>query len=94
MTQIATTLPDVLVGPLLRRLSPSRLILWLVATRPPTMQLVLNPEQEEQQTHALDNAHQCVAIGSACLYSLYRPFAAHRAAHRPPHCLRPAGTKH
>ena len=63
MTQIATTLPDVLVGPLLRRLSPSRLILWLVATRPLTMQLVLNPEQEEQQTHALDNAHQRVAIG-------------------------------
>ncbi|HBQ08041.1 MAG TPA: hypothetical protein DHW46_07255, partial [Halomonas sp.] len=63
MTQIATTLPDVLVGPLLRRLSPSRLILWLVATRPLTMLLVLNPEQEEQQTHALDNAHQRVAIG-------------------------------
>jgi signal transduction histidine kinase len=31
---------------------------------------------------------------SACLYSLYRPFATHRAAHRHPHCLRPAGTKH
>lgn len=69
MTQIAKTLPDVLVGPMLRRLSPSRLILWLVATRPLTMQLVLYPEQERQQTHALDNAHQCLAIGQhAYLY--------------------------
>ena len=63
MTRIATTLPDVLVGPLLRRLSPSRLVLWLVATRPLTMQLVLNSGQDAQQTYALDNAHQCVAIG-------------------------------
>lgn len=63
MTQIAKTLPDVLVGPLLRRLSPSRLVLWLVATRPLTMQLVLHPEQMEVQTHPLDKSHQCVAIG-------------------------------
>ncbi|HBS83134.1 alkaline phosphatase D family protein [Vreelandella alkaliphila] len=63
MTQIAKTLPDVLVGPLLRRLSPSRLVLWLVATRPLTMQLVLYPEQVGVQTHPLDKSHQCVAIG-------------------------------
>ncbi|WP_404472768.1 alkaline phosphatase D family protein [Vreelandella venusta] len=69
MTHIAKTLPDVLVGPLLRRLSPSRLTLWLVATRPLTMQLVLYPKQENQQAHALDNAHQCLAIGQhAYLY--------------------------
>ncbi|MDX1714996.1 MAG: alkaline phosphatase family protein, partial [Halomonas venusta] len=63
MTQIAKTLPDVLVGPLLRRLSPSRLVLWLVASRPLTMQLVLCPEQKGAQTHSLDKSHQCLAIG-------------------------------
>lgn len=69
MTQTAKTLPDVLVGPLLRRLSPTRLVLWLVASRPLTMQLVLYPEQTDAQTHPLDGSHQCVAIGQhAYLY--------------------------
>ncbi|TFH85102.1 alkaline phosphatase family protein [Billgrantia azerbaijanica] len=37
-------LPDVLVGPLLRRLAPDRLVLWLVGTRPLALTLMLRPE--------------------------------------------------
>ena len=36
-----TPLPPVLVGPLLRRLEPSRLVLWLVGTRPLSLTLRL-----------------------------------------------------
>ncbi|MBB3189662.1 alkaline phosphatase family protein [Halomonas cerina] len=36
-------LPDVLAGPLLRRLSPDRLVLWLVGSRPLALSLMLHP---------------------------------------------------
>ncbi|RTR02932.1 alkaline phosphatase family protein [Halomonas nitroreducens] len=38
------SLPDVLAGPLLRRLSPERLRIWLVASRPLALKLFLHPE--------------------------------------------------
>ncbi|QTP54135.1 alkaline phosphatase family protein [Billgrantia sulfidoxydans] len=44
MTDDAPPLPDVLAGPLLRRLSAERLVLWLVATRPLELTLMLHPE--------------------------------------------------
>ncbi|ATJ83670.1 alkaline phosphatase family protein [Halomonas beimenensis] len=37
-------LPDVLAGPLLRRLSPERLLIWLVGSRPLEGRLLLHPE--------------------------------------------------
>ncbi|WP_346795972.1 alkaline phosphatase family protein [Halomonas sp. Bachu 37] len=37
------SLPDVLAGPLLRRLSPERLLLWLVGSRPLELNLKLRP---------------------------------------------------
>ena len=39
-------LPDVLAGPLLRRLAPDRLVLWLAATRPLELILALTPTGE------------------------------------------------
>jgi hypothetical protein len=37
------SLPDVLVGPILRRLSPGRLLLWLVGSHPLELGLMLHP---------------------------------------------------
>ncbi len=72
MIDVTETLPDVLVGPLLRRLSPSRLVMWLVATRPLALQLVLFPDTPDQQTYPLSRQdHQCVVIGErAYLYCI------------------------
>lgn len=56
-------LPDVLAGPLLRRLEPGRLVLWLVASRELSLQLWLQPEGEAQQTHALDEHCQQLPLG-------------------------------
>jgi hypothetical protein len=43
MTHAVPPLPDVLAGPLLRRLTPGRLVLWLVASRPLELTLMLHP---------------------------------------------------
>ncbi|MFG6665676.1 alkaline phosphatase D family protein [Halomonas sp. HNIBRBA4712] len=52
----ASALPEVLVGPLLRRLSTTRLSLWLLTTRPLEMALVLFPGQRVERALALDAA--------------------------------------
>ncbi|MGR2739712.1 alkaline phosphatase family protein [Billgrantia sp. Q4P2] len=44
MTDDAPPLPDVLAGPLLRRLTANRLVMWLVASRPLEFTLMLHPE--------------------------------------------------
>lgn len=56
-------LPAVLAGPLLRRLEPGRLVLWLVASRELSLQLWLQPEDQAQQTHALDEHCQQLPLG-------------------------------
>ncbi|CDM42734.1 isoleucyl-tRNA synthetase [Ectopseudomonas oleovorans] len=56
-------LPAVLAGPLLRRLEPGRLVLWLVASRELSLQLWLQPEGQAQQTHALDEHCQQLPLG-------------------------------
>ncbi|HDZ49262.1 hypothetical protein LCGC14_0185440 [marine sediment metagenome] len=56
-------LPDILVGPLLRRISTTRLVLWVVATRPLNMILVLRPGQREAQSIGLVHHQQCLALG-------------------------------
>ncbi|MDI5986849.1 alkaline phosphatase family protein [Halomonas sp. M4R5S39] len=43
MTHDTSTLPDVLAGPLLRRITPQRLVLWLVGTRRLDLRLMLHP---------------------------------------------------
>ncbi|BBI59148.1 hypothetical protein HSBAA_04540 [Vreelandella sulfidaeris] len=57
------TLPDILVGPLLRRISPTRLVFWMVATRRLNMALVLRPGQSEAESIDLVHHRQCIAIG-------------------------------
>ncbi len=37
-------LPDVLIGPLLRRLAPDRLVLWLMGSRPLALTLMVRPD--------------------------------------------------
>lgn len=57
-------LPPVLVGPLLRRLSPDRLIIWLVTSKPVVMTLWLKPEGHAAQVHTLGDEHcQTVPVG-------------------------------
>ncbi|MGO2243218.1 MAG: hypothetical protein ACTH5D_15815 [Halomonas sp.] len=64
------TLPDILVGPLLRRISTTRLVMWIVATRPLTMTLVLRPGQHDAESIGLAHHHQCVAIGKRAFIHL------------------------
>jgi hypothetical protein len=57
------TLPDILVGPILRRISTTRLVLWIIATRPLNMTLVLRPGQSDAESIGLAHRQQCIAIG-------------------------------
>lgn len=57
------TLPDIVAGPLLRRISTTRLVLWLVATRPLSMTLVLRPGHADSQSIGLAHHQQCIPIG-------------------------------
>ncbi len=50
------SLPDVLAGPLLRRLAPDRLLIWLVASRPLTLKLLLHPEGHGPRRLTLNDA--------------------------------------
>ncbi len=64
------TLPDVLVGPLLRRISPERLVLWVVVTRPLNLTLVLRPGQPEARSIELAPYQQRIAIGERAFICL------------------------
>ncbi len=55
---VPQSLPDVLAGPMLRRLLPERMTLWLVASRPLTLTLVLERDQARSMRLRLDDA-QC-----------------------------------
>ncbi|WP_018917608.1 alkaline phosphatase D family protein [Vreelandella zhanjiangensis] len=63
MTAVDNALPDVLVGPLLRRISPTRLVMWLVASRPLAMSLVLRPGDRDEQRFNVNGHHQRLPIG-------------------------------
>ncbi|WAJ37980.1 alkaline phosphatase family protein [Pseudomonas sp. GOM7] len=58
-----TLLPDVLAGPLLRRLETGRLVLWLVASRELPLQLCLQPEDEADRILKLDAHCQYLPLG-------------------------------
>ncbi|WP_227370231.1 alkaline phosphatase family protein [Halomonas sp. M20] len=61
---VSNPLPDVLAGPILRRVETRRLVLWLAATRPLTLRLVLHPDHLEPRSIALDKTLcRCVPIG-------------------------------
>ncbi|UYG00233.1 alkaline phosphatase D family protein [Halomonas sp. GD1P12] len=61
--RIEQALPDVLVGPLLRRLSPTRLTLWLVSSRPLEMTLILFPHQPRERTLDISAAQTRLPVG-------------------------------
>ena len=57
-------LPPVLAGPILRRLEPNRLVLWLVGSTPLSLTLLLEPAGETLRRVTLDgNCCRTVAIG-------------------------------
>lgn len=58
-----TPLPDVLAGPLLRRMEPGRLVLWLVASRALDLQLWLRADGEEPRTQSLEAHCQRLPLG-------------------------------
>ncbi|HBZ94735.1 alkaline phosphatase family protein [Pseudomonas sp. UBA7530] len=55
--------PDVLAGPLLRRMEPGRLVLWLVASRALDLQLWLQADGEQPRTLSLDAHCQRLPLG-------------------------------
>ncbi|AUG09869.1 alkaline phosphatase D family protein [Pseudomonas sp. S09G 359] len=58
------TLPAVIAGPVLRRLEPQRLVIWLVGSRALSLTLKLQVPQGESQTIDLDAQHcQTVPVG-------------------------------
>ncbi|MCB8888347.1 alkaline phosphatase family protein [Vreelandella malpeensis] len=63
-------LPEVLVGPLLRRLAPQRLVMWLVTSRPLSLSLVLYPAGEKVREIDLAGSTRFVAIGCHAFIAL------------------------
>ncbi|MEZ2745479.1 alkaline phosphatase family protein [Halopseudomonas bauzanensis] len=66
MTQldISDVLPPVVAGPILRRLEPNRLVLWLVGSTPLSLTLLLEPAGETLRRVTLDdNCCRTVAMG-------------------------------
>ncbi|MCM2129601.1 alkaline phosphatase family protein [Larsenimonas rhizosphaerae] len=57
------SLPDILAGPLLRRAEPHRVVWWLVASRPLTLQLLLDGAEPAMSCHDLTPHLVCLPIG-------------------------------
>ncbi|VXC47928.1 conserved hypothetical protein [Pseudomonas sp. 8Z] len=71
-----TSLPEVLVGPLLRRLEPGRLVLWLVASGELTLQLWLQAQGQTPRSLPLDEHCQRLPLGRhAVLHLIDLPLA-------------------
>src|SRR5690606_35013215 len=63
-SDISAVLPPVLAGPILRRLEPNRLVLWLVGSTPLSLTLLLEPAGEAPRRVTLDaSCCRVVAIG-------------------------------
>ena len=56
-------LPTFLTGPLLRRLAPGRLLIWLVATRPLDLQLWLRADAAERCISLADRQCRRIPVG-------------------------------
>ncbi|MBC2656082.1 alkaline phosphatase family protein [Pseudomonas sp. MSSRFD41] len=64
LSHVLDTLPPVLAGPLLRRLEPSRLVMWLVGSQPLSLTLQLQAEGAAMQELTLDERQcQVIAVG-------------------------------
>ncbi|SDN32422.1 hypothetical protein [Vreelandella arcis] len=76
MSDHAADLPDMLVGPLLRRVTTTHWVMWCVTSRPLTMTLVLHPGKPEAQTYPLAEHQQCLPVGQhAFMYFIDVPLA-------------------
>ena len=66
----SASIPPVLAGPILRRLEPGRLVLWLVGSAPLNLALVLEPDGEPCRRIDLDERHcRTLRVGRhACLH--------------------------
>ncbi|KJZ07188.1 MULTISPECIES: alkaline phosphatase D family protein [unclassified Halomonas] len=78
MTDTGTSpddLPAILAGPILRRLSPERLRIWLVASRPLSLTLELSPSGESPRRQPLgEDDYRLVPLGRhALLYLIDAP---------------------
>ncbi|WP_112054755.1 alkaline phosphatase family protein [Onishia taeanensis] len=64
-TDDQTPLPDVIAGPLLRRSSPERLVLWLVGSRELPLELILIPADESEERRLLldESCCRCLPVG-------------------------------
>jgi len=63
---VLPALPSVLSGPILRRLEPARLVLWLVGSAPLELTLVLAPQGGREQRIRLDASYcRLVRVGLA-----------------------------
>nr|WP_298373405.1 alkaline phosphatase D family protein [uncultured Halomonas sp.] len=69
--RVSRQLPDVLVGPILRRIERQRLVLWLVTTRPLSLRLTLHSANADSFSVVLEEKHcRCLPLGRnayACL---------------------------
>ncbi|MGE8361695.1 alkaline phosphatase D family protein [Pseudomonas sp.] len=66
-----TSLPLVLAGPLLRRMQPERVVLWLVGSRQLDLTLHLGAEGDTAQDHRLDDQQcQVVQVGERAFLHL------------------------
>ncbi|SDI74074.1 hypothetical protein SAMN05216588_12365 [Pseudomonas flavescens] len=70
-TRESTDLPAVLAGPILRRLEPGRLVLWLVGSRALQLTLRLAPSEQTARDYPLgDDACQRLVIGEHAVIHL------------------------
>ena len=67
----AAALPLVLAGPVLRRVTPERVTLWLAMSVSADLRLEIRPEGRPSATYAPGGAHlRCIEAGRALRYLL------------------------
>ena len=64
MLKSSPPLPEVLAGPLLRRLEPHRLLFWLVASKPLSLELKLYPPEHPSRSIGLEPFCKVLPIGA------------------------------
>nr|WP_297461514.1 alkaline phosphatase family protein [uncultured Halomonas sp.] len=65
LDETSSALPDVLAGPLLRRIESQRIVLWLVGSRPLGLRLRLFPGTEVHRDITLDESTcRCLSVGA------------------------------
>ena len=71
-TDDQTPLPDVIAGPLLRRSSSERLVLWLVGSRELPLELILIPADESEERRLLldESCCRCLPVGRQAVVHL------------------------